>query len=86
MKGRNFVTLLLVAMVLWSPFWVYASALVVVCMFFPFYFEAIILGFLIDVLYRSHEVSGITFFPHALGFTLFIILLIPLKERLRFNV
>ncbi len=66
------------------PFWIYMPAIVIAVMFFPFYFEAIILGFLVDVLYGSHISSGLSFvFPFTLFLSVFIIIILPIRERLR---
>lgn len=78
-KYRHIATILLALAVLFLPYWAYFPAIVLAALFFPFYWEAILLGFAVDALYGSHGS-----FRTALGAALLIALLLPLRERLRF--
>ena len=83
---RLFTSLILLIIVGTMPFWIYIPAIVGADIFFPFYFEAIVLGFLVDVLYGQHISQGLSFiFPLALFLSIFIIVILPVRERLRLS-
>lgn len=85
MNKRLLLSLGLLFLILFTPYYLYLLALVLVTIFVPFYWESIFLGFLIDCLYGPYSHVAFSFrFP--VGFTAFIlvILLLPIRERLRF--
>jgi len=66
------------------PYWIYVPVLFIAIIFFPFFWEGIFLAFLIDVVHGS----GIGRFPFLISPFAFyaliaLILLLPLRERLR---
>ncbi len=84
MNRRQLTSLGLVALIIAFPYWIYLPAIILSMIFLPFYFEAILLGFLIDVLYGVHTHTGITvFFGHAFFITLFIIIYLPIRKYFR---
>lgn len=86
MTSRLCTSLILLIAVGTMPFWIYIPAIVIVVIFFPFYFEAIVLGFLVDVLYGSRISQGLSFvFPFALSLSILIVIMLPLRERLRLS-
>ncbi len=86
MNKRIIATIILCLVVVISPYWIYIPLLVLAIFFFKFYWEGIMLGFLIDVLYGPTPHIGISFvFPFAIYASIFVLILLPLHERLRFN-
>jgi len=84
MNKRTSVSIILLVLVGVTPFWVYIPALMLSVIFIPLYFEAILFAFLIDVLYGSQTHIGLSLaFPFATLVCLFLIMSIPLRERLR---
>jgi hypothetical protein len=79
--SRHMVSAALFLSVLFLPYWFYGSAILVAALLLPFYGEAIILGFLIDTLYGTH-----VWFPTACVAAGVVVLLIPVRERLRLTV
>lgn len=66
------------------PYWIYLPLLGAAMIFFPFFWEAVILALLIDVLYGG-GISDVSDFlsPMAFGATVLLIMLLPLRERVR---
>lgn len=84
--SRLLTSLALLIIVGTMPFWIYIPAIVIAVIFFPFYFEAVVLGFLVDVLYGQHISQGLSFvFPFALFLSIFIVVILPVRERLRLS-
>ncbi len=84
MQKRTLTTIGLIILISCAPFWVYLSALALATILIPFYFEAIILAFLIDVLYGAHIHTTISFvFPFAIIFCILVMFSLPIRERLR---
>ncbi len=78
------VTLMLVLLILAFPYWVYLPALGLSVLLLPLYWEAVFLGFLIDVFYGVRVHTGISLqYPCALLVLLLILVLIPVRERIR---
>ncbi len=75
---RHIITAIILVAVLFLPYWIYTPAIFVAALFLPFYWEAIILGFLIDTLYGTRG-----FFPAALTAACVVAILVPVRERLR---
>jgi len=86
MNYRLLVTIVLFLSIIAFPYWIYLPVLVLSSLFFRFYWEGIISGFLIDVLYGPVSHMGISLnFPIALYISIFLLILLPLHERIRFN-
>jgi hypothetical protein len=83
---RVLITLSLLLSILVLPYWLYVPAIALTSIYIPYYIEAVILAFLIDVLYGGSTHTTITFaFPFAIGFSLLLIILVPLRSRLRIH-
>jgi hypothetical protein len=86
MNKRTLASIALVVAILAFPYWVYIPMLVAFVAVFPFYFEAIIMAFMIDVLYGARAYSGISFFfPFALITSLLVIMILPVKQYFRLH-
>jgi hypothetical protein len=75
---RHIITIALLLAILFLPHWVYIPAILAAAIFLPFYWEAILFGFVIDTLYGTRGS-----FPAALVAGLAVALLLPIRERLR---
>lgn len=75
---RHITTIAILFAVIFLPYWVYGPAILLAAFFFPFYWEAVLFGFLIDTLYGTRG-----FFPAALGAALGVAILMPVRARLR---
>ena len=72
--------------IIFLPYWVYLPLLLVALVVVPLYWEGMILGFLMDVLYGSAIHPGISFnFTFALLSLMIILIMIPLRERIRIH-
>jgi len=80
------VVILFFAIILF-PFWIYIPLVGAAMIFFPFFWEGILLALLIDVLYGGGvgEMSDLLS-PMAFAATLLLIVLLPLRERVRIHV
>lgn len=86
MNGRNIVTIILCLFILSFPYWVYVPLLVVGIVIFPFYFEAILLAFIIDVLYGTRAYIGFSFvFPFASIVALLVVMVLPVRRYFRID-
>jgi hypothetical protein len=86
MNQRLLTTIALCVAILAFPYWVYIPALVLSTFIFKFYWEGIVLAFLIDILYGHSSHMGISLaFPFAIYASIFVLILLPLHERIRFN-
>lgn len=86
MKRRVIFNIIALILVLVAPYWLYLPVLALGLIFLPVYWEGVVLGFIIDVLYSENAHAGLTlFFPFALMASVAILLLWPLKKQLRFN-
>ncbi len=86
MNKRTLATVALVVAIFAFPYWVYIPMLVAFAAIFPFYFEAIILAFVIDVLYGARAYSDVSFFfPFALITSLLVIMILPVKQYFRLH-
>lgn len=83
MNLRIAVSLIILALVLLAPFYVYLPALLIAILFFPLFLEGIILALLIDSLYGGK--SFFFGFPLGMVATVIIIMLLPLRKYIRFN-
>lgn len=83
---RFFLILTLAALILLAPYWIYLPAIFLALVYQRFFWEAVPLGFLVDVFYGSNPLEGSMFgFPFAIAFSILVIIFIPLREKLRFN-
>ena len=66
------------------PYWIYIPVLFIAVIFFPFYWEGIYLAFLIDIVHGS-GIGNFPFLvsPFAFSVLVTLIVLLPLRERLR---
>lgn len=84
MSYRTITLISIIVLILAFPFWLYIPCLVLATLYFPFFYESILLGFLIDVLYGIHIRSGVSFmFPFAITFSLLVIVLLSTRKYLR---
>lgn len=84
---RLLASVIIFVSILFFPYWVYLPVLLISMVVFPFFWEAIVFGFLIDVFYGG-GVRGLPAFvsPFALLALVLIFVLAPLQERLRLHV
>ncbi len=82
-KKRILITAALFIAILLLPYYIYAPALIVAIVLIPEYYEGILLGLLIDVLYGADSMWSLWGFPFGLTAVVCIILLVPLREKLR---
>jgi hypothetical protein len=70
--------------IIFLPYWIYIPLLFLAILFFPFFWEGILLGFLIDVLYGSLG-FGLASFIQSFSFWAFVLLLLllPLRKIIR---
>ena len=87
MKKRHLATIALVLAVLFLPYWLYVPAVVLAVAFFPLYWEAVLLGFLVDVLYgaRADGLFSLLGFRTAFFALLLVGAFIPVRQRLRWT-
>lgn len=86
MNHRTLATIVLSLAIIAFSYWVYIPIMVLCAAVFPFYFEAVIFGFVIDVLYGSRAYASLSFFfPFALLSALLVIILLPVRQYLRLN-
>ena len=85
MTYRIIGTLVVLISILVLPYWLYISLLLVAMIYFPFYGEGILLAFFIDILY-GYGIGNLSSLipPSALLALILLMILISLRERLRF--
>jgi hypothetical protein len=77
-------TIFMVLLIFFAPAWLYLPAILLGILFFPFFVEAIIMAFLIDLLYGPARHGQAFFgFPLAVLASLLVLLAILFRERLR---
>ena len=88
MKNLRLVSTIAVFLsIILLPYWIYLPLTFIAIVLFPVYWEGIVFGFLIDTLYGG----GVEMFPglfSSFSFISFILLIIvvPIKERIRIHV
>lgn len=83
-KIRISSILVVLLSIIFLPYWIYLPLLGAAMIFFPFFWEGIVLALLIDVLYGGGIGSfGELLSPMAFSATFLLIILLPLRERLR---
>ncbi|MEX2013697.1 MAG: hypothetical protein WD897_02170 [Parcubacteria group bacterium] len=84
MTGRILWLVVIFASILVLPYWVYIPVLFIGIILFPFFWEGIPLAFLIEVLHGSGmAVLPLLISPLALSVLIALIILLPIRERLR---
>lgn len=81
---RILTSAIILLAVLMLPYWLYLPMLLFAIIAFPFYFEAVLLGLLIDMLYGVHE-SGILAFPFGIAMTILVMIAMPTRTYIRFH-
>lgn len=79
MTRRIFGSISVLVAILVLPFWIYIPILFVAILVFPFFWEGILFALLIDVIYGGGVKT-------ALSALILLIILLPIRENLRFNV
>jgi len=83
MKRSN-INIIILIVIIAFPFWVYVPLVVLSTLYEPFFYEAIFYGFLIDILYGARTYGSLTFvFPFALGLSILVVTLLPLRQYIR---
>ena len=86
-RFRTISIIILFLATVFLPFWVYLPLIGAAMIFFPVFWEAIFFGLLIDVLYGGGIGSASELFsPMALSAALILIVLLPVRERIRVHV
>lgn len=87
MMRRLFGSALVLLSILVLPFWFYIPILFIAIVVFPFYWEGILFGFLIDVLY-GNGISPVSYGVSLWGLGALIILLalMPFRGHIRFSL
>lgn len=78
MTHRILGSILVFFSIIFLPYWVYLPLIIIAIIAFPFFWEGIFLAFLIDILYGN----GVETAFYAL---ILLVLLIPIREHLRFR-
>jgi len=79
--------IVLLVSILVLPYWIYIPLLFAALIFLPFFWEGILFTFLIGTIYSGNvETLSLFFSPLALVVLLTLIILLPIKERLRLHV
>lgn len=86
-RFRFFSTLIILVAIIFLPYWFYLPLLLVGVVVFPFFWEGIMLALLVDLLYGwGVSFSNQFFSPIAFVVILLLIILLPLRERIRIHV
>ena len=84
MTGRLTGLVIVLVSILFVPYWFYIPILLAAIIILPLFWEGIVFGFLIDVLYGGGvESVALLSFPFALAVLVILVALVPLRERLR---
>ncbi len=85
MKERILYDAFLFFMVLNAPYWLYLPCIFLGIIIFPLFWESIIFSLFVDFFYGQHTNSGSIFsFPFGLIASLFVLIVMPVKDRFRF--
>jgi hypothetical protein len=85
-RNRAIISLIIIALMLIGPYWLYVPVLVLATLTFPLYWEGILLGFVIDTFYGLGNYESLFMrFPVALGVTILILLMPLARKYLRLN-
>lgn len=84
MTGRIVGILVVIVAILFLPYWLYIPLLFIAIIFYPFFWEGILLALLIEVLHGDNVgVIPSLLSPLALVSLFTVIILMPFRERLR---
>ncbi len=83
---RIFYSILILLLIIGTPFWFYLPVIFVGIVMFPFFVEAIIFGLLIDFVYGLPSGGMFLGSTYGVAGAILVYLAIPLREHLRFNV
>ncbi len=88
MTTRRIIGLIIILIaILILPYWIYIPILFMAILVFPFFGEAIIFVLLINTMYGDGiKITKLLVSPLFISVVLTIIIMLPLRERLRFNV
>jgi len=87
MSERVLYTILLIFLILYTPYWLYLPAILLGMMLFPLYWESIALCAFIDYYYGARDFAGTPLaFPFAIAAALLLLALVELKERMRLTL
>lgn len=81
---RIISTIILILAIVLLPYWLYVPAIFVAMVYFHFFWEGVGLGFIIDILYGYG--TGFSQYPFALSALAVLLIMLPLRDRLRINV
>ncbi len=81
LRTRILIGVALFLSILFLPWWLYCPAIIAAVILIPFYWEALVLAFLVQILYTPDGAGFFAFIP-LVTFSLLLIL-IPLREELR---
>ncbi|MGB3922262.1 MAG: hypothetical protein WBL19_03290 [Minisyncoccia bacterium] len=86
MIRRIFALIAVLLSILFLPYWLYVPMLLGAILIFPFFWEGIILALLIDVIHEGAiKTFGDIFTSFGFYTLLLLIILLPLRERLRYH-
>ena len=78
----TFILLVLGAILL--PYWIYVPALALSIIYFRFFWEGVVVGFIIDLLYGYG--GGFGQYLFALSSLALLLAMLPIRDKLRLNV
>ncbi len=81
---RLFINISLLLLILFAPYWIYLPLGVLALCLLPFFWEGILMGFLIDIIYGAPAPFWLDF-PYAIGACVVVLISIPLRKRIRIN-
>ena len=84
MNKRVLACVLLLASVLLLPYWFYLPLLFLMVVVIPFFWEAILVAFLVETLYGSGA-GTLLLSPVAMAVLILLIILVPLRKHLRWS-
>jgi hypothetical protein len=83
---RAISIILLFILVIFAPYWMYLPALALALIYFPFFWEGIVLALFVDVLFGFDTANFLKQYPFSLSACIILIVLPYVKKRLRLNV
>jgi hypothetical protein len=86
-QPRHITFFFIFLLVLIMPWWIYLPALALAVLLLPFFWEGLVLAFIVDVLYGTRlSENFFLMFPIALGTTLLLVIVPFIQKRFRFYV
>ena len=83
MTRRLLAIIIVFLAILILPYWVYIPILGVAIILLPFFWEGLLLAFLIEVFYGHGITSSLLISPSALIVLVLLVVLLPIRTRLR---